>query len=303
MGGPAAEYGGGPDRRNRARVSPVRARGRHKDRELPSSTIYDTEYLLSTALEGLPEYLAGELPILKRRELGLLDARPGDRVLDLGCGRGEATAELLQRDTRPVAVDYSWDAVALTHKLVGDRALVVQADATALPFAPGAFERVLMADIIEHLPRPLGLVAMGEVDRVMTPGGRALVHTAPNTWFIAVVKRPIELIARILGRKEITDRFHAYDRLRDAMHPNEMSPLTFPRLMRDAGVQAKTWVDRDVVRSGESAWTQHFKDRRLFKVVSAVAGSWPLRLVLGNDMYAVVDASGRQGSLRPESVA
>jgi ubiquinone/menaquinone biosynthesis C-methylase UbiE len=282
-------------------VSPRRTR--EAERELPPSTIYDTDYLLSNALEGLPEYLAGELPILKRRELNLLDAQPGHRVLDLGCGRGEATGGLVEQGAHPVAVDYSWDACALTHKLIGDKALVVQADATALPFATGAFDRVLLADIIEHLPWSLGLKALAEVDRIMAPRGQALIHTAPNTWFIAVVKRPINMVARLLGREEITERFAAYDRLREAMHPNELSPVTFPRLMREAGVEARTWVDRDVVRSGQSAWTMHYKENhpRLFKVVSAVAGSWPLRLVLGNDMYSVMQASGhhRVGATRP----
>jgi ubiquinone/menaquinone biosynthesis C-methylase UbiE len=260
--------------------------------ELPASTLYDEAYFLSEACGGFAEYAAGGISSVKARELALLDVQPGHRVLDLGCGRGEVAAELQRRGVHPIAIDYSWTAVVLTKKQVDQSALVSQADAGSLPFRSGSFDRVLLGDVIEHLPWSLAAVAVTEVERVLKPGGRALIHTSPNTWFIALIKRPLVFAMRRMRRQAVVERFAEYDRLRAAIHPNELNPVTLRRLMREAGVTAKTWVDRDVLRSGESAWTADISRSPVIRVASKVAGAWPMRLVLGNDLYALVESSG-----------
>ena len=255
---------------------------------LPPPAIYDRDYFLSNACEGLRDYLAGGLAPLKERELEHLGVGPGTLMLDVGCGRGEASAEAARRGAAIVAIDYSADAVVLTRELLG-RSVVVRADASALPFRTGSVDRVLMGDVVEHVPWDLAKAMLIDVDRVLAPGGRALVHTSPNTFFIAGVKPVLEVVLRWLSRDEVLHRVREYDRLRAAMHPNELNPLRFRRLMREAGLSARTWVDRDVVRGGSSEWTEELHRGRLFRMVGAIAGSWPLRLVFGNDMFAVFE--------------
>ncbi len=254
--------------------------------------IYDTDYFLSNACEGLPEYLSRDLSILRRRELEQLDARPGDRVLDLGCGRGESAAELRRRGCTVVAMDYSWDAVALTAKLLDGDGAVVHADGSALPFRRNSFDRILLGDVIEHLPWRLAVEALQEVERVLLPEGRAVVHTSPNSWFVHTVKPLVVLAMRVLGRREVVARFAEYDRLRGPMHPNELSPRSLPRLLRAAGVRGRTWVDDDVLRSGSSEWTEELNRSRGLRAVARLLGMRPMRWVFGNDLYAVVEGRG-----------
>ncbi|HVA59290.1 MAG TPA: class I SAM-dependent methyltransferase [Mycobacteriales bacterium] len=262
---------------------------RRSTQTVPPSTLYSTEYLLSPALEGLPAFQAGTVSLVKQREIDLLAIRPGQRVLDLGCGRGDVVAELLRRGFEVCGVDYSWDAARLAGGLVAGRALVAQADAVALPFAAGAFDRVLLGDVIEHLPWPMAVRALREAARVTTPGGRILVHTAPNTWFIRLVLPPLLIALRLLGRSEVLARFAEYNRLRGLMHPNELNPLSLRRLMRQSGLTARTWVDGDVMRSGASEWTSALATNPLIRLLAKVAAGWPARLVMGNDLYALVD--------------
>lgn len=259
-----------------------------------SSTVYDTDYLLSPALEGYDDYLAGSLSLVKRHELDLLAAGPGDRVLDLGCGRGEVVAELLGRGIDATGVDYAAAAVALSAELAAGRGLVVQADALALPFPTGCFDRVLLGDVIEHLPWPMAVRAMVEVGRVLAPGGRALVHTAPNRWFVGIVMPLLRPVVGRLGHSQVAERLADYDHLRGVMHPNELSPLGLRRLLARAGLPARTWVDRDVLRSGASAWTSGLAASRAVRAIGAVAGCWPLRLLTGNDLYALVGERSRR---------
>jgi SAM-dependent methyltransferase len=254
------------------------------------SDIYDTEYLLSSALEGYEDYLVGAVSVLKRRELDLLDVRADQRVLDLGCGRGDVLAELVRRGCRPVGVDYSWAAASLSRALVGNAGLVIQADGVALPFPTGSFDRVLLGDVIEHLAWPLAVQALAEVRRILAPGGRALVHTSPNTWFVSYVLPPLRVALRLRGQDAVLARFDEYERLRPAMHPNELSPRTIKKLMAAAQIPARTWVDADVLRSGASEWTSSLTSWPV-RLVGKLAGAWPLRLVLGNDLYAIVEQS------------
>jgi ubiquinone/menaquinone biosynthesis C-methylase UbiE len=265
------------------RVSPRR----RAERDLPDADLYDRAYLLSNVLDGIADYEAGGLSVVRRREIDLLDLHPGHRALDLGCGRGETAAEMLRRGALVTAMDYSWDAAQLTHELVKDQtALVLQANGVHLPFAVGSFDRVLLSDVIEHVPWRMALELLDEVQRVLSPRGRALIHTAPNTWFIFVVKRPLVLLLRLTRREAALSRFAEYDRLRYAMHPNELSPWTLRRLMRRSRFQAVSWVDRDVLRSGASEWTDKWP-QFVVRLIGAVAGAWPMRLLLGNDMYAI----------------
>lgn len=99
-----------------------------------------------------------------------------DRGLDVGCGRGGGASAWLHAHARSyVGVDISPRAVEEARS-AGLDARVID-DAADLPFADGAFDLVLCAEVLEHLVHPLEAVA--EIRRVLRPGGRLIV-TVPN---------------------------------------------------------------------------------------------------------------------------
>ena len=118
-----------------------------------------------------------------------LGVRPGDRLLDLGCGFGRHAFEAARRGAAVVALD------AGAHELAGvgatfaamieagelDRAALragaVRGDALRLPFPDGAFDRVIASEVLEHIPDDAA--AMGELARVLRPGG-TLAVTVPR---------------------------------------------------------------------------------------------------------------------------
>jgi trans-aconitate methyltransferase len=103
---------------------------------------------------------------LGRPLLDLVAPRPGERVLDLGCGDGALTLELEKRGCEVVGVDASPDMVKAARGLGIDARV---ADGHALPFA-AEFDAVFSNAALHWMLRPDDVVA--GVRRALRPGGR-----------------------------------------------------------------------------------------------------------------------------------
>jgi SAM-dependent methyltransferase len=113
---------------------------------------------------------------------------PGDRVLDMGCGGGRHAFALYKRGADVVALDYSHSDLVEVRTMfgaiaeegdapAGASAETVRGTAYSLPFADGTFDRVIAAEVMEHLPEDT--TAMAELFRVLKPGGLIAV-TVPR---------------------------------------------------------------------------------------------------------------------------
>ena len=109
-----------------------------------------------------------------------LGVRPGDYLLDMGCGAGRHAYEAARRGARVVALDMDDVEVKTTAGLLlamqenGDipapgLGMTSVGNALKLPFADGAFDRVIASEILEHIPTDT--IAMEELARVTRVGG------------------------------------------------------------------------------------------------------------------------------------
>jgi SAM-dependent methyltransferase len=104
--------------------------------------------------------------------LDWLDAPKGLRWLDVGCGNGAFTEELIARCTPAAvtAIDPSEDQLAYRRTRAGaDVADFQVGDARKLTFSDGSFDVAVMALVISFLPNPEKAIA--EMTRVVRPGG------------------------------------------------------------------------------------------------------------------------------------
>jgi ubiquinone/menaquinone biosynthesis C-methylase UbiE len=124
----------------------------------------------------------------------LVDPRPGERVLDVGSAAGAVTHYLSTFDCEVVGIDSSEAGVRRARERYPELRFEV-ADAVALPFADGSFDKVVAADVTEHLDRATLRDMLGECRRVLVPGGTLSIHT-PNPKHLIERLKAHDLILR-----------------------------------------------------------------------------------------------------------
>jgi SAM-dependent methyltransferase len=182
---------------------------------------------------------------------GLLAAGPGDRVVDLGCGRGALLAAVAaarpDRAGELIGLDASAELLRETaRRLDGAAPWLVQANlAGALPLAAGSVDRVLCHNVLECLPDPGALVA--EAWRILRPGGRlVLSHSDFDT--LVFHSEDLALTRRLV--RAYCDAQQDWMDAVDGTIGRRLADLVSHSLFQVVDVQAQAWLGR-AFRPGE----------------------------------------------------
>lgn len=122
------------------------------------------------AADAYDRFMGSWSRLLAPQLIDLAGVRPGQRALDVGCGPGALTGELVDRlgPAAVTAVDPSAPFVeAARARMPGVD--VRQASAEALPFADGAFDAALAQLVVHFMVDPAA--GLAEMARVTRPGG------------------------------------------------------------------------------------------------------------------------------------
>lgn len=117
-----------------------------------------------------------------RRIIECVDGPNPLHILDVGCGDGTLMRALPPRH-QVIGVDLALSRLRASGAGAGQNRSSLVVDAHWFPFRTGQFDRVVLAELIEHLPDPEQ--AMAEAWRVLKPGGRAVVSTPGALYHLA----------------------------------------------------------------------------------------------------------------------
>lgn len=182
---------------------------------------YDRDYYFKRC-EGFEDFAKGRMSTRLDLAFSFANINPGEKVLDIGCGRGEASMECFKRGCRVWGIDYSQDAISIAKDYQGVRLggktksiSFIRMNAMKLKFPDEFFDCVLLFDVVEHL-YPLELEkVLAEAKRVTKIGGRIIIHT-PNAWYNKI----LYFVFGPFGFKEADDHINVLSnfQLRNYIH-------------------------------------------------------------------------------------
>jgi SAM-dependent methyltransferase len=177
-------------------------------------------------------------------------ARPGARVLDVGCGDGWLLDALAPTGARCLGLDVSGEAVSRAMAR-GIDARRTDLDRGPLPVDAGVFDVVLCLDVLEHLFDPESV--LGELRRAVAPGGRVVI-AVPNG--LNLFNRVAFLSGRhldVMDKAHLSGtpfsehiRFFSREVLERSLASARLSPVArhffFPDRLTDARFRASGWL-------------------------------------------------------------
>ena len=175
----------------------------------------------------------------RRRALLLAEARPGERVLDLGCGAGRFVAALRDGGADPVGVEIAEAALERARRNAPGADLRLLEPDGSLPLEHGSVDLVWCSEVLEHVADTEHLLL--EARRVLRRGGRLLI-TVP---FHGRVK------AALIGLLRFERHFDP-----TGQHLRFYTAGSLARTLGDAGfdaVQVRPWGGPPVLRTGLTA--------------------------------------------------
>jgi demethylmenaquinone methyltransferase/2-methoxy-6-polyprenyl-1,4-benzoquinol methylase len=136
----------------------------------------------------------------KRRLLGKLALRKGLRVLDIGCGTGLLEERSSLGGSEVVGVDLTGTMIRrAAEKELASATVLGVADAEHLPFRDASFDVVISCYVPKYCDTKR---LVGEVERVLKPGGRVAVYdfTRPKGLAAPVLELYVYALLPVLGR-------------------------------------------------------------------------------------------------------
>jgi SAM-dependent methyltransferase len=145
---------------------------------------------------GEYERTARELEPAAHHVVALAEIRPGERVLDLACGTGNAAIEAARAGASVTGLDAAPRLIEVARARAAAANLAIElvvGDAQELPFGDGGFDCVISVFGVIFVPDPPR--AMAEIVRVLSPGGRALISAwrpeGPINAMVGVLARAV----------------------------------------------------------------------------------------------------------------
>jgi ubiquinone/menaquinone biosynthesis C-methylase UbiE len=224
-----------------------------------------------------------ELPIK------LANIKKGDKVLDIGCGRGEIVFQTAKLGAISTGVDFSQDAIDIARSMQKKHAKDIVArtnficcNAEKVDLENNAFDKIFLLDVVEHVSTQELLNIFSEIKRLLAKNGVLIIHSSPNVWnkkYGYLIKATYKLLSegKIPEHPFIVELKKHKNYI---MHINEQSVTSLKLFLLKSGFQSKVWL-----RNSGNPWINHkdIKGRMLCLIFQMIGA----KFIFGTNLYAV----------------
>ena len=152
-----------------------------------TSIDYDKRIIAGGLQHLIDSYYAPVDAVMRKRVrivMELLQAKPGEKILDIGCGPGTFAYHCARNNSFSTGIDYSRESIKAAKELcrqfvAENNTEFVIADACRLPFKDACFDKAVCADFIEHITYEQKEASLDEASRVLKMQGMMVILT-PN---------------------------------------------------------------------------------------------------------------------------
>lgn len=169
--------------------------------------------------------------------LKLLDKKPKEKVLELGCSSGFLTEKL----GKVTAIDTSKDMLEITRNK-NPQAKVIEADMFELPFKSSSFDKVVTMRVWNHLNEFDLRKALRETKRVLKKGGILVFDMEEKNWLRRFIHFFYKRLFKITGFKIYQ---YNLDEIIRILNSEGFSPIQSNRLNHKIGGQVVWRVIKD----------------------------------------------------------
>ncbi|MCL5986677.1 MAG: class I SAM-dependent methyltransferase [Actinobacteria bacterium] len=122
----------------------------------------------------------------------LISPREDDNILDLGTGIGSVCIEASKYGARCIGADFAEDSIKIAKELFEKfgrgSAKFIKGDVSDLSFLDQKFDKIICADLIEHLPEDAFNRMLSGCRRLLNSEGKLFIYSPYPTHFIERVK-------------------------------------------------------------------------------------------------------------------
>lgn len=186
-----------------------------------------------------------------------------DRILDIGCGRGELSFALSASGADVTGIDYSADAIKIAKKTFGgkrDNLRYIQADIFQMDHL-NTYDKIVMADVVEHIENDVLERIFEKIASVLSPKGVLVVHTAPNKDYYDYHYPRMRQMASELGCYLPRNPRSYYEQL---MHINEQSSETLRKTLESYFQHVRVWTGSIMEIDANKTLEESYQDNQIF---------------------------------------
>jgi ubiquinone/menaquinone biosynthesis C-methylase UbiE len=229
--------------------------------------------------------------------LSLANITPDDRVLDVGCGRGEIVFQSAARGATATGIDFSDAAIDIAIETrskqspeIRNRVTFINGEAESLPFRDRSFTKAFLLDVVEHLEGHELLRVLREVARVLCDDGTLIVHTTENRWnntygywlqlALARIRRREAPQQPAVANYQLVRSDPDLDERKVLIHINEQSVLSLKLALLRSGFASRVWLAEPDLNLGPKLGAGDRLKRTIFRLGH-------LKLLYGNHIFAL----------------